>query len=391
MQIKRVLIVDQAPNLGGTLFGMYELVRMLDRDRYEPVIAFCERHPMEDRFRDLGAEVVHLIEGTPPRRRTMKPRDDRASLINGLATLTRYEIACARGVARIIRSHDIDLVHHNNHLPRDRSGVLATALRRTPQICHIHNLRKLSPEVRFAARFVDRFVYMSKAIEQVYLECGIAPERGTVIYDGIEAPPPVDDVGATRAELGIDASDFVVANIGRIDTWKGHDVFVRAVASLVPRIPRIKALIAGEVSDTARRAGFDVDLVRLVEELGVDVVFAGFRDDVPRLMAASDVVVHSATEPEPFGRVIAEGMIAGRPVIATNAGGVPEIIDDGVSGLLVPCGDVSGLADAMAYLHDHPIEARSLAEEGRKRAIERFAPERFASEMMAVYDDVLRA
>jgi glycosyltransferase involved in cell wall biosynthesis len=388
---RRVLIVDQAPNLGGTLFGMYELVRMLDRDRYEPVIAFCERHPMEDRFRDLGAEVVHLIEGTPPRRRTMKPRNDRASLINGLATITRYEIACARGVARIIRSHGIDLVHHNNHLPRDRSCVIATALRRTPQICHIHNLRKLSPEVRFAARFVDRFVYMSKAIERVYLECGIAQERGTVIYDGIDAAPAVGDAGATRAELGIDESDFVVANVGRIDTWKGHDIFVRAVASLVPRIPRIKALIAGEVSDTARRAGFDVDLVRLVEELGVDVIFAGFRDDVPRLMAAADVIVHSATEPEPFGRVIAEGMIAGRPVIATNAGGVPEIIDDQESGLLVPCGDVSALADAMAWLHDHPAEARSLAEEGRRRATQRFAPARFATEMMAVYDEVLRA
>jgi len=385
---RRVLVVDQAPNLGGTLFGMYELVRMLDRDRYEPVVAFCEQHPMEERFRDLGAEVVHLIEGTPPRRRTMKPRNDRASLINGLASLTRYEIACARGVARIIRSHGIDLVHHNNHLPRDRSCVIATALRRVPQICHIHNLRRLAPEVKFAARFVDKFVYMSKAIERVYLDCGIAPERGTVIYDGIDAP--VDSGHSIRAELGLDASDFVVANVGRIDTWKGHDIFVRAVASLVPRIPRIKAVIAGEVSDTARRAGFDVALVRLVEELGVDVVFAGFREDVPRLMAAADIIVHSATEPEPFGRVIAEGMIAGRPVIATNAGGVPEIIDDRVSGLLVPCGDVAALADAMAYLHDHPAEARLLAEEGRRRAAQRFAPARFASEMMAVYDGVLR-
>ena len=391
MQIRRVLIVDQAPNLGGTLFGMYELVRMLDRNRYEPVIAFCERHPMEGRFRDLGAEVVHLIEGEPPRRRAMKPRDDRASLINGLASLTRYEIACARGVARIIRSHGIDLVHHNNHLPRDRSCVIATALRRVPQICHIHNLRRLAPEVRFAARFVDRFVYMSKAIERVYLDCGIAPERGTVIYDGIEVSPPVDGA-SLRAELGLGASDFVVANVGRIDTWKGHDIFVRAVALLAPRIPRIKAVIAGEVSDTARKAGFDAGLHRLVEELGVGahVIFTGFREDVPRLMAAADVIVHSATEPEPFGRVIAEGMIAGRPVIATNAGGVPEIIDDRVSGLLVPCGDVAALAEAMFHLHDHPAEARSLAEEGRRRATQRFAPARFASEMMAVYDSVCR-
>jgi glycosyltransferase involved in cell wall biosynthesis len=390
-RVGRVLIVDQAPNLGGTLFGMYELVRMLDRKRYEPVVAFCETHPMEDRFRALGAEVVHLIEGVPPRRRVMTPRNDRApGFLGGLATLSRYELACARGVGRIIRSHRIDLVHHNNHLPRDRSCVIATALRRTPQICHIHNLRRLAPEVRFAARFVDRFVYMSKAIERIYLECGIKPERGTVIYDGIDVPPPAEDGHALRAEPGLDTADFVVANIGRIDTWKGHDVFVHAVASLVPRIPRIKAVIVGEVSDTARR--FHADLLRLVDELGITsyIVFAGFRDDVPRLMAGADVIVHSATEPEPFGRVIAEGMMAGRPVVATNAGGVPEIIDDGMSGLLVPCGEVAALADAMAHLYDHPDEAHAIAEEGRRRATQRFAPARFASEMMAVYDAVLR-
>lgn len=392
--MKRILIVDQAPNLGGTLFGMYELLRMLDRQRYEPVVAFCEPHPMEDRFRALGAEVVHLIEGTPPRRRTTRPRSDRApGFLAGLATISRYEIACARGVARIIRSHRIDLVHHNNHLIRDRSGVIATALCRVPQVCHIHNLRRLSPEVRFAARFVDHFVYVSRAVERIYRECGIAPERGTVIYEGIDEPPPVDarDVEALRAELDLSASDFVVTNVGRIDTWKGQDVFIRAVASLVPRIPGIKAVIAGEVSDGARTAGFDTGLARLVEELGVaaHVVFAGFRTDVPRLMAAADVVVHSATEPEPFGRVIAEGMMAGRPVIATNAGGVPEIIDDGISGLLVPCGDSDALADAMAYIYEHPAEGQAIAEEGRKRAAHRFAPARFAAEMTAVYDEIL--
>lgn len=395
MKRHRVLIVDQAPNLGGTPHAMYDLVRLLDRDRFEPVIAFCEPHPMEDRFRALGAEVLHLIQGTLPRRKAAGPRSDRArGLLGGLATISRYEIACARGVARIIRSHGIDLVHHNNHLIRDRSNVIATALRGVPQICQIHNLRRLGPEARFAARFVDRFVYVSKAVERNYLDCGIAADRGTVIYSGIDVPPPVGarDAEAMRAELGLDRTDFVVANVGRIDTWKGHHVFVRAVASLVPRIPRIKAIITGEVSDGARLSGFDTDLRRLVEELGVAsrIVFTGFYPNVPRVMAAADVAVHSATEPEPFGRVIVEGMVAARPVIATNAGGVPEIIDDGVSGLLVPCGDVAAMADAMAYIHDHPAEAQALAEEGRRRAMERFAPERFASEMMAVYEQVFR-
>ena len=114
-------------------------------------------------------------------------------------------------------------------------------------------------------------------------------------------------------------------------------------------------------------------------------------------MAGSASIAHARKVPWPWrGRIIrpwVSGRVSapsfGRPVIATNAGGVPEIIDDGVSGLLVPCDEVAALADAMAYLHDHSDEANAIAEEGRRRATQRFAPARFASEMMAVYDAVL--
>lgn len=115
--------------------------------------------------------------------------------------------------------------------------------------------------------------------------------------------------------------------------------------------------------------------MRLAEELGVAerVGFAGFRTDVGALMSGVDLVVHTSTTPEPFGRVIVEGMLAGRPVVATRGGGVEEIVADAVTGLLVPPNDPAALVAAMRRLLEDPHFAESLAAAGRQSATERFS------------------
>ncbi|MGN6695248.1 MAG: glycosyltransferase, partial [Aquihabitans sp.] len=128
-----------------------------------------------------------------------------------------------------------------------------------------------------------------------------------------------------------------------------------------------------------------------IAELGVadQVVFAGSRRDVADLLAISDIAVHSSTEPEPFGRVIVEAMAAGRPVIASDEGGVPEIIDDGVTGVLVRPGDVGALAAAIGGLLDDPEGAAAMGRRAATAANERFSAAAHATQIQAIYDDVL--
>ena len=133
-------------------------------------------------------------------------------------------------------------------------------------------------------------------------------------------------------------------------------------------------------------------LRRLAVELGIAdrVTFAGQRDDVPQVMATLDVLCHCAIEPEPFGRVVIEGMASRRPVIASAAGGVLEIIESGVNGLLVPPGDSAALAAALTDLWQHPLEAARLAAAGRERVETHYTLAQHVAGVEAMYDDIWR-
>ena len=122
--------------------------------------------------------------------------------------------------------------------------------------------------------------------------------------------------------------------------------------------------------------------------LGERVHFLGFRHDIAPLMRAADVVVHASTLPEPFGRVIVEGMLARRPVIATAAGGVGEIIDDGRTGVLVPPGDAAAIARAVQALRDDPGRAAALAAAGAAHARQAFSVGAMVRGVRAVFDEV---
>jgi glycosyltransferase involved in cell wall biosynthesis len=126
------------------------------------------------------------------------------------------------------------------------------------------------------------------------------------------------------------------------------------------------------------------------EELGVGdrVHFLGFRSDVPALMKAVDVIVHSSTAPEPFGRVIVEGMLAKRPVIATSAGGAPEILRNGETGMLVTPGDVSELVAALRMLRDQPSVAQAMATAAYSYAVMNFSIEALLNRVSIHIDTV---
>jgi glycosyltransferase involved in cell wall biosynthesis len=120
------------------------------------------------------------------------------------------------------------------------------------------------------------------------------------------------------------------------------------------------------------------------------VEFAGFVEDVPAHIAELDVVVHASTTGEPFGQVIIEAMAEQKPVVATNGGGVPEIVEDGITGILVPMGDAAGMAEALTYLLANPEAAAQMGRNGRARVAAHFTIQRTARKVEAVYREVLR-
>jgi glycosyltransferase involved in cell wall biosynthesis len=189
---------------------------------------------------------------------------------------------------------------------------------------------------------------------------------------------------AVREELGLPREALAVAVVGELTSRKNAALLLEAVPALLRRFPLLHVLLAGEGRERE-------PLARRADELGIAprVRFLGFRRDVPDLLAASDLLVHPARV-EGFGYAVVEAMAAGLPVVATNASSLPELVDPGVTGLLVPPGDREALERAVAsYLGDPELRRRA-GRAGRERARREFSLERRLEELERILEEEIR-
>lgn len=229
---------------------------------------------------------------------------------------------------------------------------------------------------RFAKRaavtlFADRIVAVSAAVERALVAQGADPGRVRVIPGGV-------DLTGYRRQAPLVPG--VLCALGRLQTEKGFDVLLRSMAELRGQA---RLLLGGE-------GLLEAELPRQAESLGISdlVEFRGFVTDVPAFMAEAGMFVLSSRS-EGLGLVIVEAMAAGRPVVATRVGGVPEVVVDGETGLLVPPDDPGALAVAIRRLLADPALAARMGEAGRKRAHDQFGAGRMAALTASLYEELV--
>jgi glycosyltransferase involved in cell wall biosynthesis len=243
---------------------------------------------------------------------------------------------------------------------------------------------------------VDAFIYVSKAVENYYSDFQLPVGKGQVIYNGFDTSSSEQVTSQAvlqiRAEFNLGDQEILISNVGRLDNWKGQDYFIEAIAQVIQSYPHVKALIVGAPGTSPHLQAYYQKLQKLVADLNLTdhVVFTGFRSDIPQIMAASDILVHSASEPDPCPRVIVEGMLSKRAVIGVAAGGVPEMIDNQITGLLVPPKDASKMAEANLWVINHPEQAVRMGEVAQQKAKERFSIEQHVSSVQKLYQRVLK-
>jgi glycosyltransferase involved in cell wall biosynthesis len=380
------------------------MVAALDKERFEPVVLCYRRSDACDRYREAGAEV-RVLEATEREVVTPLPGSVRKATSplrghHGLRVVNRVlrrDLPMARHIAAVIREVGPDLVHHNDNPRGDRASILGARLVGLPQVAHVRFMpRYFRPVDRVLVRFVDRFVFVSEAVREHFLDTlGERSVQGEVVYDSFDlarfGSVEPGEAERVRKELGVSPGSALVSSFGRLVAWKGQEVFLRAVAEVARSHHELHALVVGDAAEGPEGRAYVESLHGLARELGLEsrLTFTGFRSDVPEVMAASDVIVHSSTQPEPFGRVIVEAMAAGRPVVATAAGGVPEIVEAGSTGLLAAPGDVHGVATAIGELLSNPDRAKAMAERGRDSVRNRFNADRFAEQLHRIYESTL--
>ncbi len=393
--IRRVLYIDHTAEIGGGEIALLNLIRNIDSRKVAPIVLLFADGPLVEKIRPYAETHVLKLES-----RVAKIGKDTL----GWKSLLKFRSAWVTVrhvfmVTRFAKCAQVEIVHTNS-LKSDVIGGIAGKFAGIPVIWHVRDrietdyLPLLVVKVfRFLCRTVPDFVIANSSATLGTLHL-MGKRTGLAIASGIDTAAFTDVVHdgcdidglaqATRKKQGI-----FIGLIGRISPWKGQHIFIEAASLLHSQFPNVRFQIIGAPLFAERE--YEQQLHELCERLGVveAVEFVGFVENVPERIAQLDIVVHASTSGEPFGQVIIEGMAEQKPVVATNGGGVPEIVEDGVTGLLVPMGDAVAMANAIDFLLRNPLIAKEMGARGRERALSQFTIQMTARKVEAVYDQVL--
>lgn len=292
-------------------------------------------------------------------------------------------VALAVRLAR--RSRGYDVLYANSQ----KAFVVACAaglLSRRPVVWHLHDLlseehfsrANIRLDITLGNRIAARILAVSQAAAAAFVRNGGDPRKVFVVHNGIDdtlfSARSQDDVSSVRFRLGVNGHPLIGC-FSRLAPWKGQHVLLEAL----PQLPLAHAIFVGD--PLFGHGDYLAYLTERSRVLGIAerVHFLGHRTDVPVLMQAMDIVVHSPVAPEPFGRVVAEAMLAGTPLVAARAGGPVEMIRDGVDGMFFQPGSADDLARVLEDLVARPDRARALAESARSSARARFTREKMVS------------
>jgi glycosyltransferase involved in cell wall biosynthesis len=378
----RVLFIDHTGALGGGEISMIEIARAYHaRGR---VILFSDG-PFRAKLEEAGI-AVDVVQSGPALLNVR--RENRFPPIRALINAG----ALTTSVARIL--HEYDVVYANSQKAFIIAAVAAVRARR-PLIWHLHDIldgdhfssTNIRVAVTLANRTADLVLCNSEATAEAFVAHGGNRSLVRLLYSGVVADPflAASDTAARAARADwVSESDRVVGLFGRIAPWKGQHIALEAIS----RIAGVHLLLVG--GSLFGEEAYEHRLRDLATDLGIAdrVHFLGFRTDVPGLMRAVDVIVHTSVAAEPFGRVIVEGMLSERPVVATAAGGALEIVVDGVTGVLVPCGDPGALAGALRSLFADPRRREAMGKAGRERALAKFDARSMVHDVRRYVDEV---
>ncbi len=369
----RVFYFVDSFEIGGTETQAVELaLRMSQAGHAVTMGALQAKGPLLDRLR--GSAVA--VEQFYPRGGLDSP--------GGLLEMLR--------LSRYLRRHRFDVVHTHD-LWSNLMGVVAAKLARVPAI--VCSQRDLSHDawyqgarrawLRRIQKWSDAVLVNSGAIgDDLVSRDGFNPSKIRVIHNGVEVPRFLGDRGLRQTLFpSLDACKFIVL-VGNMHTdVKGQDVLIAAAPAVLREFPDTRFVLVG---DGAQRHVFE----EMATEAGVndEFLFLGRRADVADILAGCDLAV-LPSRAEGFPNAVLEYLAAGLPTIATRVGGTPELIEDGVTGMLVPPEDSSALSSAILSLLRAPENARRIALNGHESAVQKFSFERMTGVVEALYTELL--
>jgi len=390
----RVLFVNPGLAMGGAEQSLLLLLQGLQAHGVEATVALFGDGPFRHR---LSALAVPTVCVSPPGWLRHATRYELAGAVFRVAALVTAGLPTAVSLAALARQTQADLIHTNGL----KAHLLAGLAGRMVGIPVVWHLRDFLPGgyagrvLRLAARSLPALVLTNSDAVAATLR-----PKNRARSSVIRIHNPVDlcrfrsglPRGHIRQELGLGEEVPLVGCVAHLTPWKGHELFLTIARAVTDAVPKAHFVIAGgAIYETDGHNGYLEVLRQRTVELGLSdrVTFLGARDDVPEILASLDVLVHCPTAPEPFGRVLAEAMAVGCPVVAACCGGIPEVVEHGVTGFLIPPGDMESFVSAVSHLLEEPALRHRFGQAGHRRAEALFGVEAHVLGVLEAYRAVL--
>ncbi len=392
----KVLIVDTSPSMGGSIRSGAELIKGLAAAGDEVAVT-ASRH---DLFRELVGDLARYYnvewEGFENLFATKREATKiRIPVITQLMELGRLQKLISPYLVAALEDFKPDIVHLNQFNMYSRLTLEAAKKAGVPCVMHGREIRLYGRSELRLLNLTKRCICVStEEMRCLARQSGASEDKFSIAFNGVDVEAfRVGRNKDARKKYDLPEEAKLACMLGRVIPWKGQDVAIEAWATVVKSVPGAVLAVVGYGREDYLKTCRD-KVERL--DLGDSVKFIGGLDDVRGLLAASDLLVHASRYANPkygqveaFGRVVIEGMATGLPVVATRAGGVIDIVEDGVSGALVNPGDPDDMAEAViGYLND----AKKSAQTGlaaRKRVEEKFTSEMTTQNIRSIYQSVV--
>ncbi len=359
----KILFLDQSGKLGGAELCLADIAKPF---RDSCLVGLFADGPFKQLLENQHIPVRVLSN------KSIEVRKE-SGLAKGLGSLGQLIPAINR-VANLSRNYDLIYANTQKSLV---VGAIASFISRRPLIYHLHDILSLdhfsATNRRIAVTLANRAALVianSQASQAAFIAAGGRKDIIEFVYNGFDLELYQHlSAAAIKPQLGIKESEFLVGHFSRLSPWKGQHILIETLTHCPENVT---ALLIGDA--LFGEQDYVQQLHAQVAELKLEnrVKFLGFRDDVKSLMAACDLVTHTSTVAEPFGRVIVEAMLCGTPVVATSAGGAKELVEAGKTGWLVAPGDVRELAAAINACIEQPEQSARMAKAAKAQATQRF-------------------
>jgi glycosyltransferase involved in cell wall biosynthesis len=374
-----ILIIHQSAELYGSDKTLLLLLKHIDKTKFYPVVVLPNEGILKDELEKENIEVV-IAPVLKLSRKMFTPK-------NIFKFIKDIKIGISI-LDKLNKKHHFDIVYSNTLAVS--LGMIYAKKRKIKHLWHVHEII-IRPKIiaaiypKLLMIFSDLVVCNSIATQKNLTQrIPKLESKSIVIYNGIEIPKGSNP---DKINLGFPVDNIVISLVGRISSWKGQQLLVSAFVILAKKHLNIKLVFLG--SAPLNQEHFEISLKNKIAEnkLHEHVVIFPFQKEIAKFWNSIDIAVVPSTEPEPFGLVAAEAMLAKKPVIASNHGGLAEIVIDDVTGFLVAPNDAIALAEAISKLIDNPELRTQFGKKGHERVINEFSIERHVDQFEAIFEN----